>query len=87
MDVLTLVATCGLAARAALFVPLGGAPVCARATPVLRGHGQDAVAVWQPDIVAAAHRFDIPEAWIAAVMRAESGGQATVDGEPNGSPL
>jgi hypothetical protein len=86
MDVLTLVATCGLAARAALFVPLSGAPVCASAAPLLRGHGHEAVAVWQPDIAAAAHRFDIPEAWIAAVMRAESGGQATMDGEPIRSP-
>ena len=86
MDVLTLVATCGLAARAALFVPLGSAPACASATPVLRGDGHDAVAVWQPDIAAAARRFDIPEAWIAAVMRAESGGQATMGGEPIRSP-
>ena len=86
MDALTLVATCGLAARAALFVPLSGAPPCASATPVLRGDGHDAVALWQPDIATAAHRFDIPEAWIAAVMRAESGGQATVDGRPILSP-
>ncbi|MBW4093686.1 MAG: lytic transglycosylase domain-containing protein [Proteobacteria bacterium] len=86
MDLLTLVATCGLAARAALFVPLSGAPVCASAAPALHGGGHEAVAVWQPDIAAAAHRFDIPEAWIAAVMRAESGGQATVDGEPIRSP-
>jgi hypothetical protein len=86
MDVLTLVATCGLAARAALFVPLSGAPACAGATPVLRGDGHEAVAVWQPDIAAAARRFDIPEAWIAAVIRAESGGQATVDGRPIRSP-
>ena len=86
MDVLTLVATCGLAARAALFVPLGGAPACASAASALRGDGHEAVADWQPDIAAAAHRFDIPEAWIAAVMRAESGSQATVDGEPIRSP-
>ena len=86
MDVLTLVATCGLAVRAALFVPLGSAPACAGATPVLRGDGHEAVAVWQPDIAAAAHRFDIPEAWIAAVMRAESGGQATINGHPIRSP-
>ena len=86
MDVLTLVATCGLAARAALFVPLGSAPACASATPVLRGDGHEAVADWQPAIAAASLRFDIPEAWIAAVMRAESGGRATVDGEPIRSP-
>lgn len=86
MHVLTLVATCGLAARAALFVPLGSAPACASSTLVLRGDGHEGVAVWQPDIATAAHRFDIPEAWIAAVMRAESGGQATVDGRPIRSP-
>lgn len=86
MDLLTLIATCGLAARAALFVPLGSAPSCASATPVLRGGGHEAVAVWQPDIAAAAHRFDIPAAWIAAVMRAESGGRAIMDGEPIRSP-
>jgi hypothetical protein len=86
MHLLTLVATCGLAARATLFVPLSGTPVCAGAAPLSHGHGHDAVAVWQPDIAEAAHCFDIPEAWIAAVMRAESGGQATVDGEPIRSP-
>ncbi|MBS3024455.1 lytic transglycosylase domain-containing protein [Acidiphilium multivorum] len=86
MDVLTLVATCGLTAHAALFVPLGSAPACASATPVFRGGRHGAVAVWQPDIAAAAHRFDIPQAWIAAVMQAESDGQATVDGEPIRSP-
>jgi len=86
MDVLTLVATCGLAARAALFVPLGSAPLCTSAASLLRSDGHEAVAVWQPDIAAAAHRFAIPEAWIAAVMRAESGGQATVDGRPIRSP-
>ncbi len=37
---------------------------------------------WQAFIADAARRFDIPEAWIRAVMRAESGGQATVDGRP-----
>ena len=41
MDVLTLVATCGLAARAALFVPLGSAPLCASAAPALRGDGHE----------------------------------------------
>lgn len=86
MDVLTLVAACGLAARAALFVPLGGAPTCASAAPVLRDGGHDAAAAWRPDITAAAQRFDIPAAWIAAVMRAESGGQATIDGQPIRSP-
>jgi soluble lytic murein transglycosylase-like protein len=31
--------------------------------------------LWQPEITAAAERFGLPEAWIAAVMKAESGGR------------
>ncbi|MPZ36418.1 MAG: transglycosylase SLT domain-containing protein [Rhodospirillales bacterium] len=41
---------------------------------------------WQVFIAEAARRFNIPEAWIRAVMRAESGGQATVGGRPITSP-
>ena len=37
---------------------------------------------WQPFIAEASRRFGIPEAWICAVMRAESGGQAMLDGRP-----
>ena len=37
---------------------------------------------WQPLITEASRRFGIPEAWIRAVMRAESGGQAMLDGRP-----
>ena len=37
---------------------------------------------WQPLITGASRRFDIPEAWIRAVMAAESGGRATLDGRP-----
>ena len=86
MDVLTLVATCGLAARAALFVPLGSAPACASATPVLRGDGHEAVAVWQPDIAAAAHRFDIPD---SMDRRRDARGErrpGDLDGQPIRSP-
>jgi len=86
MDVLALVVTCGLAARAALFVPLAGPPACMNPAFTTHGNARDAAAAWQPETVATAHRFDIPAAWIAAVMRAESGGQATVDGEPIRSP-
>ncbi len=86
MPLLTLVATCGLAARAALFVPLGRAPVCTSPASQVRGKGEEAVAPWQADIAAAAQRFHLPQAWIAAVMRAESGGKATADGKPLRSP-
>ena len=37
---------------------------------------------WQPFIAEASRRFGIPEAWICAVMVAESGGQAMLDGRP-----
>ena len=37
---------------------------------------------WQPFIAEASRRFGIPEAWICAVMAAESGGQAMLDGRP-----
>lgn len=37
---------------------------------------------WRHFIAEASRRFVIPEAWIRAVMRAESGGRATLDGRP-----
>lgn len=37
---------------------------------------------WRPWIAEAARRFDIPQAWIVAVMRAESGGRTHLDGVP-----
>ncbi|MBI2741044.1 MAG: lytic transglycosylase domain-containing protein [Rhodospirillales bacterium] len=41
---------------------------------------------WQGFVAEAAQRFGIPPAWIHAVMRAESGGQATVQGRSIISP-
>lgn len=37
---------------------------------------------WQGLIAEASHRFGVPEAWIRAVMQAESGGRAMLDGRP-----
>lgn len=37
---------------------------------------------WQDFIAEASRRFGVPEAWIRAVMRAESGGRSTLDGRP-----
>lgn len=37
---------------------------------------------WQSFIAQAATRFDLPERWLHAVMRAESGGCETIDGAP-----
>lgn len=41
---------------------------------------------WRPLIAEASSRFGIPEAWIAAVMRAESGGRTTLGGRLIVSP-
>lgn len=46
----------------------------------------DPVRRWQPYIAEASLRFGIPEAWIARVMRAESGGATSRDGRPLRSP-
>ena len=46
----------------------------------------NAVDRWEPFIAEAAKRFAISEAWIRAVMRAESGGQTMLDGRPITSP-
>jgi hypothetical protein len=41
-----------------------------------------AIDQWEPYIAEAAHRFGIPLTWIRAAMRAESGGETTLDGRP-----
>src|SRR3546814_4856787 len=41
---------------------------------------------WQPFIAEAATRFDMPEAWIRAVIQAESGGRTRLGGRPITSP-
>lgn len=41
---------------------------------------------WGPYIVEASRRFDVPEVWIRAVMKVESGGQEYLDGRPITSP-
>ncbi|MBU6298609.1 MAG: lytic transglycosylase domain-containing protein [Alphaproteobacteria bacterium] len=37
---------------------------------------------WRTEITAASRRFAVPEAWISAVIRAESGGRTTLQGRP-----
>nr|WP_211112557.1 lytic transglycosylase domain-containing protein [Azospirillum sp. SYSU D00513] len=46
----------------------------------------DPLASWVPYIREASERFDMPEAWIRAVMVRESGGRAMVNGKPVTSP-
>jgi len=41
-----------------------------------------AVERWRPYIAEASQRFGVPEAWIAAVMQAESAGLTRLDGRP-----
>lgn len=57
-------------------------PALVIAAPV---HAQS-VARWQPFIVEAALRFDLPARWLERVMRAESDGKVTIRGRPIRSP-
>ncbi len=57
---------------------IAGALALCLATPAQA----DEVARWRPLIAEASARFDIPEAWIARVMRAESGGRTALNGRP-----
>ncbi|MEE3502972.1 lytic transglycosylase domain-containing protein [Acidiphilium acidophilum] len=81
MALVTLATTCGLAAKAALFVPLHGSPLCRNPAKIAHS-GRTRIAIWQPDIAAASRRFGVPERWIKAVMRVESGGHLTLNGQP-----
>lgn len=40
------------------------------------------IAQWRPWIVEASRRFDVPQAWIEAVIAAESGGRTHLNGRP-----
>ena len=82
MGLVTLVTTCGLAAKAALFVPLHGSPRCYSPAKIVHNHRNSRIVVWQPDIRAASRRFGVPARWIADVMRAESGGHLMLNGQP-----
>lgn len=50
------------------------------------GPAVDPVARWDTQIAEAARRFGLPPAWIARVMRAESGGRTRLYGRPIVSP-
>lgn len=65
----------GMPGAPAVAGPAPAAPDAAAAIP-------PAVARWNPLIREASRRFGVPEAWIAAVMRAESGGRTRLDGRP-----
>lgn len=75
MDLVTLFAACAIGGQ--------GLPSC----PVDPSNSWHVVTIaepkidhWQPFIIESSRRFGIPEPWIRAVIRAESGGQTTLDG-------
>ena len=74
MDLITLVVACGLAARSPIFVAVGTQPDCAAPVMTPPDDGADPIDRWTSEIAVASRRFGIPEQWVRAVMRAESGG-------------
>ena len=80
MDALTIFAACGL------FVA-SSAPCHPNVTAAAMPNGESQtirfrLEHWRSYIQEASQRFGIPEAWIRAVIRAESAGQTMLDGEP-----
>jgi len=73
MDLVTLVA-CGLAARSPIFVMVGVQPNCATPAMMATDEGADPIDRWTSEIAVASRRFGIPEQWVRAIMRVESGG-------------
>jgi len=61
---------------------LGEAPGLPLKVPELTSDASPAVERWRPMIAEASRRFGVPEAWIAAVVHAESGGLTVLDGAP-----
>lgn len=80
MDLLTLLTACALGIRAELFVPLGALDGCSASfsvgTAVAPQNGSPKIERWAAYISEAARRFGRPEAWVRAVMKAESRGAA-----------
>jgi len=80
MDLVTLLTACALGIRAELFVPLGALDDCSASfsvgTAVAPGNASPKIEQWAAYISEAARRFGRPEAWVRAVMQAESRGVA-----------
>jgi soluble lytic murein transglycosylase-like protein len=57
---------------------LAAIPACAESVSTTNG----ALDRWQGFITEAALRFNVPEAWVGAVMKAESGGVTMLNGRP-----
>jgi soluble lytic murein transglycosylase-like protein len=68
------------ASTSAIF--LGGTAASAQSVAPFDQETTARLQILQPFIDEASHRFGIPEAWVRAVIAAESGGRTTVKGEP-----
>src|ERR1700738_2690470 len=80
MDLVTILTACALGFKSELFVPLGALDNCRASfglgAAVAPRDGSAKIERWAAYISEAARRFDRPEAWVRAVMQAESGGLA-----------
>ena len=73
-------------AVSAVVIGLGGTPANAQTAAPFDQETPARLRTSQPFIDEASDRFGIPEAWIRAVISAESDGRTTVNGEPITSP-
>jgi Transglycosylase SLT domain len=80
MDLVTILTACALGFNSELFVPLGALDNCSASfglgATVAPRDGSPKIERWAAYISEAARRFGRPEAWVRAVMQAESGGVA-----------
>ena len=80
MDLVTILTACALGFKSELFVPLGALDNCSASfglgATVAPRDGSPKIERWATYISEAARRFGRPEAWVRAVMQAESGGLA-----------
>src|SRR5260370_32130258 len=80
MDLVTILTACALGFKAELFVPLGALDNCSASfglgATVAPQNGSPTIDRWAAYIAEAAQRFGRPEAWVRAVVQAESRGAA-----------
>jgi hypothetical protein len=80
MDLVTILTACALGFKSELFVPLGALDNCSASfglgATIAPRDGSPKIERWAAYISEAARRFGRPEAWVRAVMQAESGGLA-----------
>lgn len=86
MDPLSLVTVCALVLQSGpnglrCNTPIQRAPLVQNPS-IVRGETQPGTSKWRSEIAQASARFRIPEAWVGAVMGAESGGHTTFNGQP-----